>query len=435
MKQTVTIQDEGPCRKLVKVEVDITEVDQRMKTVADEFQKMARLPGFRPGHAPREMIEKRYAKEIQQEVLRTTIPESYQSAIADNHLHAVMMPQIDKVEYAKGQPLRYEAKIEVAPEFSLPQYKGVAVKKQSSVVSEEDVDKTLETLQQQRAEFIDATGRTLAMDDFAVIRYSAVCEGKPIQEVAPQAGLPKPDQDFWLMMATEAMAPGFCEQLVGAGIGDRKQVLVDYPENFVARELAGKKATFFVEIKGIKEKKLPPLDDAFAASFKEKDLATLKEKIREDVAKEKQASVAADVRRQIMDYLLRSTQFQLPPQMVAEETRGVLYDFVKENMRRGVTKETIDAKKDEIFGFASKSAEERVRASFILARIAEEEKITVEKKETEARLEEMVTRYQIAIPKLRKQLEERGGILEIQEQILRSKTLDFLEANAKLEPA
>lgn len=297
------------------------------------------------------------------------------------------------------------------------------------------MDKTLETLREQRAEFIDVAGRTLLMGDFAVIRYSAVSEGKPIQELAPNAGLPEADKDFWLMMAAESMAPGFCDQLVGAGIGDRKQVLVDYPNDFRVAELAGKKATFFVEIKGIKERKLPALDDAFAATFKVKDMEAFKAQIREDVAKQKQADAAGDARNQIMDYLLRSTQFELPPQMLAEETRGVVYDLVRENMMRGVTKDIIDEKKEEIFGYASKSATERVRASFILSRIAEAENIKVEKKEIDARIEEMAARYQIPVPKLRARMEEKGGTFEVEEQVLRSKTLDFLEANAKVEPA
>src|ERR1051325_1727424 len=280
MKQNVIIQDDGACRKVMKVEVDADEVGKQFQSVLAKCQKLARIPGFRPGHAPKPILEKRFAKEIQEDVQRKTIPDSYKQAVADNKLRPVMLPEIEKVEFTKGQPLRYEAKLEVAPEFALPEYKGIAVKRKSAVVSEEDVEKTLETLREQRAEFIDVTGRTLLMGDFAVIRYSAVSEGKPIQELAPNAGLPEADKDFWLMMAAESMAPGFCDQLVGAGIGDRKQVLVDYPNDFRVTELAGKKATFFVEIKGIKERKLPALDDAFAATFKAKDREGFKDQIR-----------------------------------------------------------------------------------------------------------------------------------------------------------
>lgn len=435
MKQTVTIEDAGPCRKLMKVEVDAGEVAQQLESTTREIQKLARIPGFRPGHAPKPIIEKRFAKEIQAEVRRKTIPESYRQAVSDNKLHVVTMPQIDKVELAKDQPLRYEAKLEVAPEFQLPEYKGIQVKKKSAEVTEEDVTKMIDMLREQRAEFADVTERPLAMGDFAVIRYSAVCEGKPLGESAPNAKLPAEDKDFWLMMDEDSVGPGFCQQLVGKNIGERAQVLVDYPAEFAQAELAGKKVTFFVEVKGIKEKKLPPVDDALAKTFNEESIDSFKAKIKEDVAKQKELSASSEVRNQIVEHLLKSTQFDRPPQLLAEETRGVVYDRVRENMMRGVTKEDIDSKKDEILGFASRSAADRVRAAFILSRIADEEKIKVDKKEIDERIEQMAARYQMPVAKLRAKLEERGGTLEIEEQILRSKTLDFLEASAKVEPA
>jgi trigger factor len=309
------------------------------------------------------------------------------------------------------------------------------VKKKSAEVTDEDISKTMDLLREQRAEFVDVTGRALQMGDFGVVKYSGVVDGKPVKEIAPNAGFPEEDKDFWLIMNHEAFAPGFCEQLVGANIGDRKQVLLDFPNDFLTAELRGRKATFFVEVKGIKEKKLPALDDAFAKNFQVDTLEEFKKRIGEDIARKKQGEVSGDVRNQLMEYLLRSTQFELPPNLVAEETRGVVYDMVRENMMRGVTKEAIDSKKDEIFGFANKSAADRVRASFILSRIAEEEKITVDKKEVETRIDEMAARYQMPVSKLREKLAEKGGEAEIEEQILRSKTLDFLEANAKVQPA
>lgn len=419
----------------MRVEIDPGEVAQQTEAVTKEFQKLARIPGFRPGHAPRSLIEKRFAREIQDDVQRKTIPESYRTAISEHKLRVVTMPEIDKVEFAKDKPLSYEARLEVAPEFTLPPYKGLPVKKKSAEVTDEDLDKTLDMLREQKAEFTDVTARPLAMDDFAIIRYSAVCEGKPLKEVAPNAQLPAEDKDFWFWMGEGSFAPGFPDQLVGANVGDRKQVLIDFPADHPQKELAGRKATFFVEIKGVKEKKLPALDDAFAKSIQADDLATLKAKLREDLAGQKRSEASADAKRQIMDQLLKVVQFELPPQMLAEETRGVVYDMVRDSMMRGATKEMIDAKKDEIFGFASKGAEERVRVAFILARIAEEEKITVEPKEIEERIQALAARYQTPVTKLREKLNERGGTFEIEEQIQRAKTLDFLEANAKLEPA
>src|SRR5512134_416427 len=136
MKQTVTIENAGSCRKLMRVEVDAAAVSDQYKAVTAEFQKMARIPGFRPGHAPRSLIEKRFAKEIQDEVQRKTLPESYRQAIDENKLRVVTLPEISKVEFAANKPLVYEAKLEVAPEFSLPQYKGISAKKKAVEVTD-----------------------------------------------------------------------------------------------------------------------------------------------------------------------------------------------------------------------------------------------------------------------------------------------------------
>jgi trigger factor len=435
IQQTVAVEDAGTCSKLLKVEVDAAATAEAFEKCLNQMQKLAHIPGFRPGRVPRAMIEKRFAKDIAAEVQRQTIPRSFRQAVTDHKLRVVIMPEVENVEYTKGQPLRYQAKLEVAPEFVLPTYKGIPVKQPSSEVTDEDFDRTLDALRDQRAQFSDVTGRALQMGDMGVIRYSAVVEGHPIQEVAPRAGLPEAEKDFWLLLDERAMAPGFCQQLVGASPGDRRQVLVDYPADFFVPELAGKKATFFVEVRGIKQKVLPPLDDALAQSFKETSLDSLKTKLRADIATQKKAHAAASVHNQIAEHLLRSTQFELPPQLLAHETREVVYDVVREQMGRGATQETIESNQDKILGLASRSAADRMRVKFILARIAEEEKIKVEKKEVDQQVEQMAKRYQIALTKLRAQLEERGGLLEIEEQLVRGKTLEFLAANAKVQPA
>ncbi|MBI5393814.1 MAG: trigger factor [Verrucomicrobia bacterium] len=427
----VTSETLGPCRRLLKIEVPTADVDKEFGLVAQEYTRYARLPGFRPGRAPRPLVEKRFTAEIEQEVQKSLIPKAYREAIRMQSLQPVGLPEIKDVQFGRGQPLAFTAELETAPDFALPDYKGIAVTKMPVTVTDEDVDKAVQALAAQRAELVDATGRGLAMEDFAVVNFSAVSDGKPLAELAPAAKALAERKDLLLMISPEAFVPGFCEQLVGAMIGEKRQVLVDFPADFQVAEIAGKKATYFVEVTGIKERKLPPMDDALAASFgKDLTLAKLKDAIRADIQRERERAAGTDAKNQVVEFLLSRTTFDLPPAMLANETRHVIQDVVRENTMRGIAKEALVEKKDEIFQFASKNAADRLKASFILGRIASLEKVEVQQQEIEFRILQLAQRYEIQPAKLRKQLEERGGLDEIHEELLVAKTLEFLVSTA-----
>ena len=432
----VTIENLGPCRRLLKIELPTASVDAEFERVASDYTRYARLPGFRPGKAPRAIVEKRFAGDIEQEVQRALIPKAYRQALDNQSLRPVGYPDIKDVQFGRGKPLAFTAELETEPEFALPDYKGIAVKRQKVEVTDEDVAKALETLAEQRAELTDVTGRPVAMEDFAVVNFTAVSEGKPLAEIAPEAKAVAERQNLLLLMSAQSFVPGFCEQLVGAAVGDKRQVQVDFPADFQVQPLAGKKATYFVDVVGIKAKKMPPIDDAFAASFGEGlTLEKLKEAVKIDIARERERSAANDEKNQIVEFLLSRTTVDLPPAMLAAETRSAIQNMVQENTARGVTRETLVEKKDEIFQFASKSANDRLKASFILGRIAGQEKIAVTQPELDQRVAFLSHRHNIPYPKLRKQLEERGGIHEIEEEILIGKTLEFLLTNASVTQA
>lgn len=427
----VTAEMLGACRRLLKIEVPTADVDKEFDLMAREYTRYARLPGFRPGKAPRQLVEKRFAAEIEQEVQKSLIPKAYREAIRTQSLQPVGLPEIKDVQFGRGKPLAFTAELETAPDFALPDYKGIPVTRMPVTVTDEDVDKAIQSLAAQRAELVDATGRGLAMEDFAVVNFSAVSDGKPLAELAPAAKALAERKDLLLLMSPDAFVPGFCEQLVGAMVGEKRQVLVDFPADFQVAEIAGKKATYFVEVVGIKQRKLPPIDDALASSFgKDLTLDTLKAAIRADIQRERERAAQSDAKNQVVEYLLSRTTFDLPPAMLANETRHVIQDIVRENTMRGIAKETLVEKKDEIFQFASKSAADRLKASFILGRIASQEKVEVQPQEIELRILQLAQRYEIQPAKLRKQLEERGGLDEIHEELLVAKTLEMLVSTA-----
>jgi trigger factor len=426
----VTIETLGACRKRLRVQVDAERVAGTRAEILGEYRKQASIPGFRPGKAPEPMVEKRYAHEIDEEVRKRLVPDSYREALLETKLHVVGYPQVESVEYKPGQPLVYAATVDTAPEFNLPDYKGIPVKKQETPVTDEDVSKTIDALREQHAEFIPIEGRGAQMGDFVVINYSGVADGKPIAGLAPEARTLGEHKDFWLLMAGDSFLPRFCDQLVGALAGEKRQVLVDFPADFPQAGLAGHKATYFVDVTGLKQRKLPELGDEFAKKVGLESAAKLQEEVRKGLTLERESEAKADLRKQIVDHLLGRVEFELPESLVAQETRTIVYDLVRENSQRGVTKETLEEKKDEIFGYATKSAKERLRTSFILDAIAKAEGIKVEANEMEERIAQMARRNRVPPEKLKAQLDERDGLAEIEEQILVGKTLDFLLSNA-----
>ena len=260
----ITVEDVGPCRKKLKVEVAADRVAGTRQEVLKEIRKAARIPGFRPGNAPEAMVASRYAKEIDEELRRRLIPEEYRAALQQHQLKVVGYPQVDEVQYQPGQPFVFTAQVDTAPDFQLGDYKNIPVQKKEVVVKDEEVTGMLDTLRDQQADFATVEGRPLALGDFAVIHYSGVVEGKPIAEIVPAVKMLGENKDFWIHCEADAFLKGFCEQLVGARPGEKRQVMIDFPADFAQQPLAGKKATYFVDVQAIKEKKLPELSDEFA---------------------------------------------------------------------------------------------------------------------------------------------------------------------------
>lgn len=430
----VVIENTAPCRKTLRVEVPAERVAGVRAEVLREFKKVANIPGFRPGKAPEPMVEKRYAAEIDDELRKRLIPESYREALAEHKLRIVGYPQLSDVEYAPGKPLTFKAVVDTAPEFDLPEYKGIELTKQEVVVTDDEVKETVDALREQQADFAAVEGRGLQTCDFAVLNYSGVVDGKPIAELDVENKTLGENKNFWLLIETDSFLPGFSEQLLGAQAGEKRQVLVDFPAEFPQKALAGKKGTYFVDVTAIKEKKLPELNDEFAKKAGADTLEKLNEEVRKNMTAEREAAAKGELRKQVVDQLLGKIEFEVPESLLAQETRSIVYDLVRENTLRGATKEQLEQKKDEIFGFAARSARERLRASFVLDAIARAEKLKVEESEMEARIHDLAQRYRMTPEKLKAQLAERDAFGEIEEQILVGKTLDFLVANASVKP-
>ena len=221
--------------------------------------------------------------------------------------------------------------------------------------------------------------------------------------------------------------------MTGAKAGDKRTVNVDFPADFVTKELQGRKGVFEVEILEVKEKILPAIDDAFAKKYDAESLLKLREGVRGTLQNELKYSQSRAVRGQIIRALLDKVQFDLPETPVANMTRNAVYDIVGQNTQRGVTRETIEKQKDEIFSVASANAKERVKLSFMVHRIAEQEKLSVSQEDVMREAQMTAATYQIPLDKFLQDLQKRNGVQDLYEQALHEKVLAFLETNAKIE--
>jgi trigger factor len=428
----ITVENLAPCKKLLRVEVDAKAVDETFDTVTKDFQKQASLPGFRPGKAPRAMVLKKYEPDIKDEVKRKLIGDSYRKALDEKKIAVIGYPDIEEIQFGRGQALQFAATIETSPEFQLPEYKGLPAKREAKSVTAADVDRAIELLAKQHVKF-ETVARALRLGDVAVVNYTGTCDGKPITDTAPTAKGLTGQKNFWVDAASDSFIPGFADQLIGAKAGDKRTVNVDFPADFVTRQLAGKKGVYEVEVVEVKEKSLPPIDDAFAKKYDAENLTKLREGVQRDLENELKYSQARTVRGQIIHALLTATNFDLPETAVAHETRNVVYDIVRENNQRGVARDLIEKQKDEIYSAAAQSAKERVKLSFLIQRIAEKESIQVSQDEVLKRAQSLALAYQIPLEKFLKDLQKRNGVVELYDQIAHEKVLAFLEQNAKIE--
>lgn len=428
----VTVENLAPCKKLVRVELDAPAVDAAFAAMEKDFQKQANLPGFRPGKAPIPMVVRKYDSEIKDEVKRKLIGDSYRKALEEKKIDVLGYPDIEEIQFGRGQALQFAATIETAPEFQLPEYKGLPVKREDKSVTDEDVTKAVDLLREQKADFQKAD-RPLANGDIAVVNYTGTSEGKPLTELAPTATGLTQQQGFWVEMKPDSFIPGFADQLLGAKAGDKRTVNVDFPAEFVNKELSGRKGVYEVEVVEVREKTLPALDDAFAKLYDAENLEKLKEGVRRDLENELKYKTTRETRGQIISALMSRVNFELPEGPVANRTRNIVYDLVRENTKRGVSRDIIEKEKDKIYSAAANNAKEQVKLDFLIQRIAEKEEIKVSQEEVLRRIQTLAAMYQIPPDKFIKDLQKRNGVVEIYDQLAHEKVMEFLENNAAVE--
>ncbi|HEX4084255.1 MAG TPA: trigger factor [Chthoniobacteraceae bacterium] len=425
------------CLATLKVDLPPDAVNAARENITRDYTAQAKLPGYRPGKAPRSVVEKKFQKEIREELERKLLSESTRAAISEKNLKVLQIQNVEDVEFSPDQSLHFTATVVTAPEFELPEYRNIAVVVPAEEVTDAEIDTSIENLRKQAATFEDITGRSLEMEDYAIVDYTGTHEGKPVSETFPKAGKPlTADNNRWVRLTPESFLPGFSEALAGANLNETREFDLTVPADFVLAEMAGKQLHYVVTIKGLKNQILPALDDAFAGSIVEgKTLAELRELARTELSRQKKEDIERMKRDQVMTQLIANVECELPEAMVAGETRRILAEIVQQEQSRGMTDEAIKGHEKELVEAASRGAKNKLKGTFILHRIAEAEKVTITNAELRARIAAMAARYGMTPEKAGKELEKNGAVDRVAEEILSNKVIDFLVNAAEVKIA
>lgn len=415
------------CRYSLEVTVPVEEVERETERVVEALREKVRLPGFRPGKVPAGIIRSRFAAEVRQEVLEALVPKFLRQEVEKANLPLVGEPDIHDLEFEPGKPLRFRAEFEVIPEFELQEYRGLTVSYSEPEVTEEDIDRRLEELREQKADYVNVDPRPAADGDYVLVHLESVAgvEGKPIRQ-----------EDLMLHLGDPDTLPDFTENLRGVAPGEEKEFDVAYPEDYGEPRLAGKRVRFRVRLKAIRRKELPELNDEFAKDLGDyQDLAELREEVRKSLLAEREFLAQQRAKNELIDKLVDLHDFPVPEVFVERQMEANVEQRMRELVAQGVDPRSIRLDWDKVRQAQGERARREVKASMILERIADREAIETTYEELDREIQRIARQRREPVPAVRKRLEQEGQLRRLASRIRIDKTLNFLFEQARKVPA
>lgn len=420
----IHIEDVGPCKKVVKVEVPYTEMAESFARVQQAIQQRANVPGFRIGRAPVHLVEQYYGDVIQNEAVKETINNSYKKALEEKHLHPIRQVSVENVDYKKGERLNFQFELEVAPQFDLPQYTGIVIKKKKLEITDEHIEAELKYLQEKNAFFEPVTGRGAEMGDFVVVDYVIKQKEVKLDEA----------KQVWIEMKGDFFIPKFCDGLIGLKKGEEKEIKVALPKEYAKPELAGKKVVVDVRLQEIKKKNLPELTDEFAKQLGEfNSINEVKERIKNDLIIYFQDLTQRDMVSQVEDYLLKNTNLDVPDSVV-DSFHNVIYEDTVTYLKntRGATDELIKEKDADLRESTRRDAVSQVKLVYILDKIADKENIDLTEEEIDVRLDEIAKRNNKKPEEIRQYMDKNEKWWDFRYRLRNEKLTKFLLEKANV---
>lgn len=422
------------CVATLRVEIPADTVNAQREQIVKGYASKARVQGFRPGKAPRAIIVKRFEKEITEELNGVLINDAFDQALRQESLSVLDFGVPEDMTTQADGSITFVSKLTLAPEITLPDYKGITVTVPPLAVPDAEVEAQLTALQERFADFKDIEGRPADMGDFAVIDYTSSIEGKPTEEfLGKSAGYLTGREGFWVRLDEKSFLPGFAEQLKGISAGESRDITLTMPEDFPVSDVANRELVFHTTVKEIKEAILPALDDELAARLAPgKTIEDIRNIVRENMAGERDRKISDLKVAQIVEHFNAQVNFELPDELVTQETQSQADAMVKRGVQSGMSEEEIESQQAEIIASAGDQAVTNLRTNFILQEIARVEGISVTDSELVNHLAQIASSRKIAPKKFIRDMQRQGRLSSIRSSMNIGKTIDFLVEQANV---
>lgn len=430
----IAVEKQPKCIAILNVEVPSADVAAKRASITSTYASQAKLPGYRPGKAPKAVIEKRFGKQISEELTESLFGAACDKALETENLKVLDFGFPDNINERPDGSIAFETRLILAPEFTLPNYKGIEIKAPSTEVTDEEINTQLESLRERLAEFEDVTDRAIQNDDIAVVDFTTTLDGVSLTEAIGEKGqyLAK-RENHWLPVKEGSFLPGYAEQLVGSKTGDQKDVTITLDDAFPFEELRGKAIVLHTTVQGIKAPKLPELNDEFAEKLVPgKTLDEIKAIIRENMGIEKTKQINELKVSQIVEKLNIAVSFELPEEIVKREVQNQANSLVEQGSQQGASDEDMLKQQEEIFSVATKRAITNLRTNFLLQEIAQAEKISVSDADLLGHISQIAQQRKQPIKKVIKDLQKNRQIQSIRNSMLIGQTIDFLVEQANV---
>jgi trigger factor len=412
------------CKHEIEITVPVDEITRETDRVVANIQQKVRLPGFRPGKAPVNLIRTKFAKQVREDVLENLLPKYFKKKVEEEELHPVGRPSVKDVEFKEGEPLRFKAEFEVAPEIELKDYRGVTVHYSEPVVTEEDVAKRIEEIREQKAQFVNIEPRPAADGDYAVISLDSI------------SGVAEPvhQDEMQLKVGDQDTLPVFSETLRGMSPEEEREFEVTYPDDYGKEQLAGKTVRFRMKLKMLRTKELPELNDEFAQDLGDyPTLNDLREAIRKSIFQEREYASQQKAKDQLVDKLVEAHDFPVPEAYIERQIEAQLETQFRSLAERGVDPSKLKIDWTKLKEAQRPKALHAVKASMLVDKIAERESIHATNDEVDHEVLRISKQEREPVAATRKKLEKEGLLGRIAYQIRTSKTMNFLFEHARKE--
>ena len=410
------------CKHSLEISIPVVDVESELGRVTADVQKRAKLPGFRPGKAPTSIIRKQFAGDIRQQVLENLIPKFLQQQFEADNLNVVGTPDIKDVHFHDGEPLKFKAEFEVVPEVELGDYRGVEVPYGDPTVTDEDIDKRIDELREQKAQYVNVDPRPVEDGDHAVVSLESI------------SGVAEPvkTDEMVLEIGGADTFPAFTENLRGVSPGEEREFEVTYPEDYGAKRLAGKTVKFHATLQGIRRKELPEVNDEFAQDLGDyRDVGELREAIRKSIFGQREYEAQQEAKNKIVDKLVDAHEFPVPEVFVERQVKNRMEQTLRAMAGEGVDPRTIQVDWKKVMETQREKALREVKASMILSKVSEREAIAATREEVDREVERAARQQKEPVAALHMKFEKDGTLGRIASHIQTEKTLSFLFEQAR----